>query len=79
MNIKIEGKEHREGKSKAGKDYNFNIIHFLAPRAGVEGLAAYEKIIDPALYSYDSLLTGAVYEVEVDMTGAITSIKPAKA
>lgn len=79
MIVKIEGKEHREGVSKAGKNYNFNNLHFLAPMRGVEGMAAVSKIVDASVCPYENILVGQHYDLEVDLSGNIISMHPAKA
>lgn len=79
MNVKIEGKEHREGKSKAGRDYNFHVIHFLAPRSGVVGNASYEKIVSSSVIDFDAIIVGQVYDLTVDFSGNIVSMVSAKA
>lgn len=79
MVVKVEGKEHREGVSKAGRNYNFNVLHFMGRQAGVEGLAAITKIVDTSVISYDDILVGQHYELEPDFNGNIISVHPAKA
>lgn len=79
MVVKIEGKEHRQGVSKAGKQYDFITLHFLAKQRGVEGLAAVSKIIDTALIPYDHILVGQHYELEPDLDGNIIGIRVVKA
>lgn len=79
MIVKVEGKEHREGVSKAGKNYNFNNVHFLARQRGVEGMAAVSKIVDTAVISYEDILVGQHYDLELDLGGNIIGMHPAKA
>lgn len=79
MIVKVEGKEHREGVSKAGKNYNFNVLHFMARQAGVEGLAAVTKIVDVNVISYDNIIVGQHYDLEPDLRGNIIGMRPAKA
>ena len=44
MIVEIIGKQHREGVSqKTGKEYNFNVAHYIGPDRGV--IAALESII----------------------------------
>lgn len=79
MNVKIEGKEERKGTSKkTGKDYHFIVLHFLSRKAGVDGQAAYEKLLDPSVLDYDHIQVGTVYDLEVDLTGNIVSMEIAK-
>lgn len=79
MVVTIEGKEHRQGVSKAGRQYDFVSVHFLAKQRGVEGLAAVSKIIDPSLIPYENIIVGQHYDVEIDLSGNICSICVAKA
>lgn len=79
MIVKVEGKEHREGVSKAGKNYNFNNVHFLARQRGVEGMAAVSKIVDATVISYEDILVGQHYDLELDLSGNIVGMHPAKA
>lgn len=38
MIVEIIGKQHREGVSqKTGKEYNFNVAHYIGPDRGVIG------------------------------------------
>lgn len=78
MVVLIGGKEHKKGTSKAGNAYDFNVLHFLAPKKNVYGLAAYEKIVDPTVISYDDILVNQHYEIETDMEGNITAMMAAK-
>lgn len=79
MIVKVEGKEHREGVSKAGKNYNFNNVHFLARQRGVEGMAAVSKIVDATVISYEDILVGQHYDLELDLSGNIIGMHPSKA
>lgn len=79
MIVKIEGKEHRQGTSrKTGRDYDFFVLHFVAPQAGVEGNAAVQKIVDPSIMDYDKILVGLYYELTPDLNGSIIKIEAAK-
>ena len=75
MIVQIAGKEHREGTSKKGKDYNFNVIYFTAKKAGVEGVASYERLLDPSVIPYQEILIGNYYELELDLSGAVVGLK----
>lgn len=79
MVVKIEGKEHRQGVSKAGKNYDFNVVYFLAKQRGVDGLAAVSKIVDTALIPYDNIIVGQHYDIEIDLNGNIDGMHVAKA
>lgn len=79
MVVKIEGKEHRQGVSKAGKNYDFNIVYFLAKQRGVDGQAAVNKIVDSTLIPYDNIIVGQHYELSIDLNGNIDGISAAKA
>lgn len=79
MVVKIEGKEHRQGVSKAGKNYDFINLHFLGRQNGVEGLAAISKIMDTSVIPYENIIVGQHYDLEVDFSGNIISMHPAKA
>lgn len=79
MVVKIEGKEHRQGVSKAGKNYDFINLHFLAKQNGVEGLAAVSKIVNTSVVRYEDILVGQHYDLEVDFSGNIIQMRPAKA
>jgi len=79
MVVKIEGKEHRQGVSKAGKNYDFISLHFLARQTGVEGLAAVSKIVNTTVIPYDNIIVGQHYDLEVDFSGNIIGMHPAKA
>lgn len=79
MIVKIEGKEHRKGTSrKTGNDYDFYVLHFIAPQVGVDGNAAVQKIVDPSLIEFEKILVGMHYELEPDLNGNIVKIAPAK-
>lgn len=72
MKIMIEGKAHLEGTSKrTNKEYNFNLIHYLAPARGVEGMAAKTLSLDPKAYPIDTIAVGKVYNVEFDERGYV--------
>lgn len=78
MVIKIEGKEHRQGVSKRGNEYDFYVLHFLGVRSGVEGKAAYEKLVDPSVLPYDEILVNQCYDIETDFSGSIVKMRVAK-
>lgn len=78
MTVKIEGKSHRQGVSKAGKNYDFVTLHFLARENGVEGYAAVSKNINTSVYAYDKILVGQHYDLEVDFSGNVIGMTPAK-
>jgi len=78
MVVKVDGKEHRKGVSKAGKNYDFHVIHFLAPDRRVEGLAAVTKIIDTSVIEYEKILVGQHYDLVPDFDGNIIEMRPAK-
>lgn len=78
MVITIGGKEHKAGTSKAGKPYDFNVIHFLGPKKNVFGNAACEKIVDPSVIAYDDILVNQAYEVETDLDGNIIRMQVAR-
>lgn len=78
MVVKVEGKEHRQGVSKAGKNYDFISLHFLARQNGVDGLAAVSKIVNTSVIPYESILVGQQYDLEVDFGGNVIGMKPAK-
>jgi hypothetical protein len=78
MVVKIEGKEHRQGVSKAGKNYDFISLHFLARQNGVEGHAAVSKIVNTSVIPYENILVGQHYDLEVDFGGNVIGIKPVK-
>lgn len=79
MNVKIEGKVHREGVSRSGKEYSFHEIHFLAPLRGVDGKGACTKIVNDRVIRYDDILIGQVYNMELDINGDVVSLSPARA
>lgn len=79
MVVQIAGKVRRSGTSrKTGNTYDFGVIYFLAPARGVEGRAAYEKLIDLGQIDFDKLLVNQHYELELDLNGNITNLIPAK-
>lgn len=78
MVVKVEGKEHRQGVSKAGKSYDFINLHFLLKRRGVDGMAAVTKIVDTSVIPYEDILVGQYYDLEVDMFANIVGMRPAK-
>ena len=78
MIVKVEGKEHRQGVSKAGKNYDFIVLHFMARQNGVDGLAAVSKIVNTSVVSYDTILVGQNYDLEPDFDGNIIAVKPVK-
>lgn len=78
MVITIGGKEHKQGVSKAGKPYDFIVIHFLAPKKGVIGQACCEKLLDPGDVSFDDILVQQQYEIETDLDGNIVAMIPAR-
>lgn len=78
MVVKIEGKEHRQGVSKAGNKYDFISLHFLAKQRGVDGQAAINKIVDTNVCSYNEILVGQHYDLELDLSGNIIAMRPAK-
>ena len=79
MIVKVEGKEHRQGVSKAGKNYDFISLHFLARQSGVEGMAAVSKIVNTSVISFDNIIVGQQYDLDVDFSGNIIGMRPAKA
>lgn len=79
MVIIVAGKQNKKGTSKAGRPYDFNVIHFCAPKKGVEGNAAQEKIVDQSVISYTDILVNQAYEVETDLDGNIIAMIPARA
>lgn len=79
MNVVICGKVHRQGTSRAGRDYDFNEIHFLAPQRGIEGLAAVTKIVGKDVIAYDKILVQQSYDLEIDLQGNIISMRPSRA
>lgn len=77
--IKLDGKEHRKGTSrKTGNEYDFYVLHFIAPQAGVEGKAAVQKLVDPSLIAYEKLLPGMHYELDTDLNGNVIRVTQAK-
>lgn len=78
MIVKVEGKEHRQGVSKAGKNYDFIVLHFMARQNGVDGLAAVQKLVNTSVTSYESILVGQNYDLEPDFNGNIVAVRPAK-
>lgn len=76
MVIRLEGKCHRQGVSKAGKNYDFWLIYFLAPKRGVDGQAAFEQIVTDEVCDTESLLVGQHYDLEVGFDGKIESMLP---
>lgn len=57
MIVEIIGKQHREGVSqKTGKEYNFNVAHYIGPDRGVIGAKGLEVILEPDLYPLESTL-----------------------
>ncbi len=77
MKIKVIGKQHMEGTSKkTGQPYNFNSIHYNAPARGVEGLAAKQVNIDPALFPYSQIILGCEFDLEFDEKGYVVSFLP---
>ena len=78
MVVRVDGKEHRQGVSKAGKNYDFITLHFLGKQRGVEGQAAITKIIDNTLIPYEKILVGQYYDLEPDLNGNIIGISVAK-
>lgn len=77
--IKVEGKEHRQGMSKRGNEYDFIVLHFLADRQrGVEGRAAVQKLMNPDILPYQDILVGQHYDLETDLNGEIVGMTPAK-
>lgn len=79
MIVKIEGKARRSGTSrKTGNPYDIGFIYFLAPQRGVEGLASFEKLVDPEEINLDKVLVGQHYELEMDLNGSIVGLHPAK-
>lgn len=78
MIITIGGKERKTGVSKAGKNYDFIVVHFLAPKKGVIGLGCCEKLLDPSSFSYDDILVNQAYEIETDLDGNIIGMIPAR-
>ena len=56
MIVEIIGKQHREGVSqKTGKEYNFNVAHYIGPDRGVIGAKGLEVILEPDLYPLESI------------------------
>lgn len=78
MVVKVEGKEHRQGVSKAGRNYDFIVLHFMARQNGVDGLAAVQKLVNTSVVSFESILVGQNYDLEPDFDGNIISVRPAK-
>lgn len=78
MKIKLAGKAHREGTStKTGRNYNINIIHYLASVRGVEGQAAQTATLDGVEYPYDTLIVGGEYVIDYDAGGHLVDFAPA--
>jgi len=78
MIVKVEGKEHRQGVSKAGKNYDFIVLHFMARQNGVDGMAAVQKLVNTSVTSYESILVGQNYDLEPDFNGNIVAVRLAK-
>lgn len=78
MVLVVAGKEHKSGVSKAGKAYDFIVIHTLAPRKGVIGKAAVEKIVDASVIGFDDILVNQAYDCDIDLDGNICAMLVAK-
>lgn len=78
MKITIVGKEHRVGVSKAGRNYDFIVVHFVSPSKDVIGQAAQTLTMGPEMFPFDSLATG-LYDAEFDNRGTLLSLAPVQA
>lgn len=79
MIVEIIGKQHCEGVSrKTGKEFNFNVVHFIGPDRGVIGAKGLEVILEPALYPLESIEVGARYDVQFGLRGVVLSFSKVK-
>lgn len=78
MVVKIEGKEHRQGVSKTGRNYDFIVLHFLAKQRYVDGMAAITKNVNSDTVDYAQILVGQHYDLDIDLSGNITGMRTAK-
>ena len=77
MKIKVIGKIHLEGIGKTSKrPYCFDQYHYNARSAGVEGVAAKQVNVDPAIISFASVIPGHEYDIEFDERGFCVDMRP---
>lgn len=77
MKIKVIGKQEMKGTSKkTNQPYHFMTIHYNAPARGVEGTAAKQINLDPALYPFANVVIGGDYEVDFDEKGYCVDFRP---
>lgn len=79
MIVEIIGKQHREGVSqKTGKEYNFNVAHYIGPDRGVIGAKGLEVILEPDLYPLESIEVGARYDIQFGPRGVVQNSSKVK-
>lgn len=74
MHVVLLGKVRRNGKSKAGKPYDFTVCSVSFSAFGVEGLQVAEVIVDARMLQFDELKIGAHYDFDYDAKGNLLNV-----
>lgn len=74
MHAVLLGKVRRNGKSKAGKPYDFTVCSVSYSAFGVEGSQVSEVIVYARMIQYDALKIGDHYDFDYDNKGNLLNV-----
>lgn len=74
MHAVLLGKVRRNGKSKAGKPYDFTVCFVSYSAFRVEGTQVAEVIVDARMIQYDALKIGDHYDFDYDAKGNLLNV-----
>ena len=74
MRAVLLGKVRRNGRSKAGKPYDFTVCSVSYSAFGVEGNQVAEVIVDVRMIQYDELKIGDHYDFDYDAKGNLLNV-----
>lgn len=74
MHAVLLGKVRRNGKSKAGKPYDFTVCSVSYCAFGFEGSHVAEVIVDARMIQYDALKLGDNYDFDFDNKGNLLNV-----
>lgn len=74
MHAVLLGKVRRNGKSKAGKSYDFTTCFVSYSAFGVEGARVSEVLVDSRMIQFDALKIGAHYDFDYDHNGKLVNV-----
>lgn len=74
MHAVLLGKVRRNGKSKAGKPYDFTACSVCYSAFGVEGSQVSVVLVDARMIQYDALKIGDHYDFDYDHKGNLLNV-----